>query len=154
MASKRRNMFYQNKKQETTEIGITLLKNNTPVLLIGVVGTGKSSTAISVLDNLDSSKYSLLTVNMSAQDMLLLAAMGPPGEGIVKMTISLYKTVIEKMLPTPAKMHYLFNLRDISKVFQGLLRSNTDNQNKKPNFLRLWIHEAFRVFNDRLIDEE
>ncbi|KAG7190743.1 hypothetical protein KM043_006815 [Ampulex compressa] len=72
---------------------------------------------------------------------------------ITLASIDLYNNVILKMLPTPAKMHYLFNLRDISKIFQGLLRSHKDYQYSRHTFLRLWIHEAFRVFCDRLIDE-
>jgi len=35
---------------------------------------------------------------------------------IVFASIELYNNVIRKMLPTPTKMHYLFNMRDISKV--------------------------------------
>lgn len=35
---------------------------------------------------------------------------------ITLATIGLYSNVVSKMLPTPGKMHYLFNLRDISKV--------------------------------------
>lgn len=35
---------------------------------------------------------------------------------ITLATIGLYTGVVSKMLPTPGKMHYLFNLRDISKV--------------------------------------
>lgn len=44
-----------------------LLANQYPVLLCGQVGSGKSSTAVSVLDALNPSKYSLLQINMSAQ---------------------------------------------------------------------------------------
>ena len=31
-------------------------------------------------------------------------------------TIDIYNAIIAKMLPTPTKIHYLFNLRDISRV--------------------------------------
>lgn len=68
-------------------------------------------------------------------------------------SIELYNDVVNKMLPTPAKSHYLFNLRDISKIFQGLLRACEERQSKKNQFLRLWIHECFRVFSDRLVDD-
>nr|XP_034179953.1 dynein heavy chain 2, axonemal [Osmia lignaria] len=257
----------------------SLLKNEFPVMIVGPVGTGKTSVLQSVLDSLDTNKYSVLTLNMSAQTtsrnvqdtvesrmekrmkgvyvpiggkiliafmddfnmpmkeiygsqpplelirqligygfwydrerqnkkylqkVQMMAAMGPPGGGrnvitnrlltkfnvlnttfpvekqivriygtmleqhigefhaevkgisneITQATIDMYNHVIQTMLPTPAKMHYLFNLRDISKVFQGLLRSHKDYQYSRQTFLRLWIHEAFRVFCDRLIDEK
>ena len=73
---------------------------------------------------------------------------------ITETTVDLYKNVMTTMLPTPTKIHYLFNLRDISKVFQGLLRSHKDYQNTKTTILRLWVHETFRVFHDRLIDQK
>lgn len=75
------------------------------------------------------------------------------GRELTDTTIDLYKNIISKMLPTPKKIHYLFNLRDISKVFQGLLRSHKDYHNDKSSLIKLWIHECFRVFYDRLIEE-
>ena len=38
-----------------------------PVMLVGPVGTGKTSVAESVVTKMDPKKYSILTVNMSAQ---------------------------------------------------------------------------------------
>lgn len=76
------------------------------------------------------------------------------GHEITDTSIDLYSNVVKKMLPTPTKIHYMFNLRDISKIFQGLLRGHKDYHNTKPGLLRLWIHECFRVFCDRLIDDK
>ncbi|KAM8972622.1 dynein axonemal heavy chain 2 [Pelodytes ibericus] len=254
-----------------------LVSHQWPVLLVGPVGTGKTSIAQSVLHTLDATKWSLLTVNMSAQssssnvqniiesrvekrtkgvyvpaggkqlitfmddlnmpakdifgsqpplellrlwidygfwydrqnqtikyvkDMFIMAAMGPPGGGrsaisgrlqsrfnlinmtfpsesqikrifgtmlsqklqdfeeevkpvgeiITQATIELYNAITQRFLPTPAKIHYLFNLRDISKVFQGMLRSHRDLHDTKQSITRLWVHECFRVFSDRLVD--
>ena len=35
---------------------------------------------------------------------------------LFQATIDIYNAIIAKMLPTPTKIHYLFNLRDISRV--------------------------------------
>ena len=40
---------------------------------------------------------------------------------LVDATIRVYATITSQLLPTPAKSHYTFNLRDLSKVFQGIL---------------------------------
>ena len=45
----------------------SLIKALCPVMLVGPVGTGKTSVAENVLSELDAKTYSVLTVNMSAQ---------------------------------------------------------------------------------------
>ena len=42
-------------------------------------------------------------------------------------TIQLFQNVQEQFLPTPAHSHYVFNMRDISKVFQGLYMAKKQN---------------------------
>lgn len=43
---------------------------------------------------------------------------------LVEATIMVYSTITSQLLPTPAKSHYTFNLRDLSKVFQGMLMAD------------------------------
>ena len=71
----------------------------------------------------------------------------------IEGSIEVYTQVCENLKPTPAKSHYLFNLRDLSRVVQGmlLLGKNQANDNKK--LVRLWMHEICRVFYDRLTTE-
>ena len=66
--------------------------------------------------------------------------------------MSLYLTVIEKLPRTPVKFHYIFNLRDLSRIYEGLLQSTVDKFQTKQQFIRLWRNESMRVFCDRLID--
>lgn len=75
-------------------------------------------------------------------------------EKLVSATKDIYAIVSTKLLPTPAKTHYTYNLRDVSRVMQGLLMSSSDRYDDPNTFIRLWIHEVHRVFCDRLINEE
>ncbi|KAM7063036.1 dynein axonemal heavy chain 1 [Molossus nigricans] len=73
---------------------------------------------------------------------------------LVEATIMVYATITSQLLPTPAKSHYTFNLRDLSKVFQGILMADPARVEDKVQLLRLWYHENCRVFRDRLVNEE
>ncbi|KAF7232413.1 hypothetical protein EG68_10797, partial [Paragonimus skrjabini miyazakii] len=59
-----------------------------------------------------------------------------------------------ELLPTPLKFHYTFNLRELSRLLQGLLQSSSERFKGPKKFLRLWRHECLRVFRDRMVDEE
>ncbi|XP_008850074.1 dynein heavy chain 1, axonemal [Nannospalax galili] len=73
---------------------------------------------------------------------------------LVEATIRVYATITSQLLPTPAKSHYTFNLRDLSKVFQGMLMADPAKVKDKVQLLRLWYHENCRVFRDRLVNED
>ncbi|KAG7377648.1 hypothetical protein PHYPSEUDO_011184 [Phytophthora pseudosyringae] len=76
------------------------------------------------------------------------------GGAVVSATIDIYNTISQALLPTPAKSHYTFNLRDLSKVFQGVAQASSDSIKEGKDFVRLWSHECLRVFSDRLIDDK
>jgi dynein heavy chain len=46
------------------------------------------------------------------------------------------------LLPTPAKSHYVYNLRDISKVFQGISKTTQRSFKDDNDFIKLWAHEC------------
>ena len=72
-------------------------------------------------------------------------------EPMVKATIKTFNKVIAELLPTPARCHYIFNLRDLSKVFQGLLMGEPKQILEPVQLVRLWAHECVRVFEDRMV---
>jgi dynein heavy chain len=77
-------------------------------------------------------------------------------DNVVASTIELYNKVqtSKELLPTPAKSHYIYNLRDLSKVFQGITKATGRALVTENDFIKLWAHECSRIFKDRLINVE
>uniref|UniRef100_A0A8D2NKF8 Dynein axonemal heavy chain 12 n=1 Tax=Zonotrichia albicollis TaxID=44394 RepID=A0A8D2NKF8_ZONAL len=68
--------------------------------------------------------------------------------------LKVYKKAIQNLLPTPAKSHYTFNLRDFSRVIHGCLLIKKSAVQNKQVMIRLFVHEVFRVFYDRLVEDD
>ncbi|KAJ8737210.1 hypothetical protein PYW07_000481 [Mythimna separata] len=80
-----------------------------------------------------------------------VSALGGP---IVNAAVEVYNKICSELLPTPAKSHYVFNLRDLSKCMQGVLQADAAYMRLPKSMLRLFYHECLRVFHDRLINIE
>ena len=97
---------------------------------------------------------------------------GPTLDSVSKLTnatIQLWGAIKAKMLPTPAKFHYVFNMRDLSRIFQGILLTPKESlltgglrvrEGQLPNFspqsmlVGLWKHECDRVVRDKLTNDD
>uniref|UniRef100_A0A8C8RP36 Dynein axonemal heavy chain 6 n=1 Tax=Pelusios castaneus TaxID=367368 RepID=A0A8C8RP36_9SAUR len=74
---------------------------------------------------------------------------------IVDAAVEIYQRMSIDLLPTPAKSHYVFNLRDLSKCVQGKMSlCDPGAVRDQTQIFRLFCHECQRVFHDRLINSE
>jgi dynein heavy chain len=85
---------------------------------------------------------------------------------LTALAIGLWNSVRDKLKATPAKFHYVFTMRDLSRIFQGVLATDlsivnsggmvvADEQLEASVVLaRLLKHEAERVFCDRLTNNK
>lgn len=84
---------------------------------------------------------------------------------LIDATIAIWDAVKKRLLPTPQKFHYVFTIRELARVFQGICTvagkpeykviQNCLNikQKVRPELflIALWRHECDRTFVDKLI---
>ena len=101
----------------------------------------------------EASLQMIFTTILDAQLYKFSASVRKLSPTLVNCCVELYGLIKKELLPTPRKIHYTYNLRDIARVFQGLLMGAPDFISDEVGMVRLFAHETYRVFHDRLIDD-
>uniref|UniRef100_A0A087YME5 Dynein axonemal heavy chain 17 n=1 Tax=Poecilia formosa TaxID=48698 RepID=A0A087YME5_POEFO len=73
---------------------------------------------------------------------------------LVQLALALHQRVSSTFLPTAVKFHYVFNLRDLSNIFQGILFSTGECMKSPADLLKIYLHESSRVYRDKLVEEQ
>uniref|UniRef100_A0AAQ5YFA8 Dynein, axonemal, heavy polypeptide 9 like n=1 Tax=Amphiprion ocellaris TaxID=80972 RepID=A0AAQ5YFA8_AMPOC len=68
--------------------------------------------------------------------------------------ICLHQKISQNFLPTAIRFHYIFNLRDLSNIFQGILFALPESIRYPIDLVHLWLHESSRVYSDKLMEEK
>lgn len=105
-------------------------------------------------DALTTIYQTILTQHLSNPEYKFSPILAKLAENVVAASIAVHHKASQLYLPTAVKFHYIFNLRDISNVFQGMLFSTMDCLNQPIDLVRLWLHESQRVYGDKLTEEK
>ncbi|XP_034234645.1 dynein beta chain, ciliary [Thrips palmi] len=105
-------------------------------------------------ESLNSIYSQILSQHFSNPEYRFHASIGRLVNAVVTASLAVHHKCSQVFLPTAVKFHYIFNLRDLSNVFQGLLFSTNDCLTQPTDLVRLWMHEAQRVYGDKLTEEK
>ncbi|XP_038207715.1 dynein beta chain, ciliary [Zerene cesonia] len=98
--------------------------------------------------------HSILSQHLANPELRISAQIAKLSSNVVSATIALHNKVSQVFLPTAIKFHYIFNLRDLSNVFQGFLFSTNECLVNPSDIIRLWLHETHRVYGDKLTEDK
>lgn len=103
------------------------------------------------VDALKTIYYNILQGHIAAHSFP--SAIAKAAEKLVDCALAMNQKVTSTFLPTAVKFHYIFNLRDLSNIFQGILFSTSECVKSPIDLVRLWMHEGNRVYRDKLVEE-
>lgn len=72
---------------------------------------------------------------------------------LISFQVALHNQVAENFVPSAVKFHYQWNLRAMASVFQGLIITQPGTYKDPLRMARLLLHEAYRVYSDRMVFE-
>ncbi|XP_076625371.1 dynein beta chain, ciliary [Colletes latitarsis] len=75
-------------------------------------------------------------------------------EPLLAAALYCHAKISTSFLPTAVKFHYVFNLRDLSNIFQGILFATGETAPTANHLIRLYVHEATRVYSDKLVNSD
>lgn len=145
------------------DLNLKFIRNVSYIAAMGPPGGGRNAVdprfiaLFNVYNVVDPSELVLRHIFSSILTAKLMNFNGKIHEAASKMTdgsLKLYEFMTRRLPPTPSKFHYIFNLRDLSRVFEGLCLANEDVFQTGESFVRLWRNECLRVFGDRLLTED
>ncbi|KAM4626866.1 dynein axonemal heavy chain 11-like [Discoglossus pictus] len=73
---------------------------------------------------------------------------------LIQAAICLHHKMTQNFLPTAIRFHYIFNLRDLTHIFQGMLLASPECIRFSSDLVHLWLHESSRVYSDKLMEEK
>lgn len=73
---------------------------------------------------------------------------------VIDAALTLHTRMSQMFLPTAIKFHYIFNMRDLASIFTGILYASHDTCEDINGLARLYIHEATRVYCDKLVNQK
>lgn len=104
------------------------------------------------VDSLHTIYYSILSQHLENPLQKFTIATQRMGSALVHGAIAMHAKMGQTFLPTAVKFHYIFNLRDLANIFQGMLFANHETCSDPHQLVRLYTHEATRVYSDKLVD--
>ncbi|XP_049878702.1 dynein beta chain, ciliary [Pectinophora gossypiella] len=105
-------------------------------------------------DALNNIYHSILSQHLANPELRINPQIAKLSSNVVAASIALHNKVSQVFLPTAIKFHYIFNLRDLSNMFQGLLFSTNECLVNPSDLIRLWLHETHRVYSDKLTEDK